>query len=129
MVAQANRTIQEVIEMHSNKIRTAVIAVAASLSLAGAAIAPAASQAQWHTLVVGGVIITHSNFTEGGVSPCTRISGELGKANSAVGDYKEWIGRHDAGEATAISELANAEAAVARARREAFEYGCDIAPA
>jgi hypothetical protein len=115
--------------MHSKKIRTSVIALATSLSLAGAAIAPAASQAQWHTLVVGGHIITHGNFTQGGVSPCTRISGELEKATSQVGDYKEWIGRHDAGEATAIEELANAEAAVVRARGEAFEYGCDVAPA
>ena len=115
--------------MQSNKIRTTVIALAASLSFAGAAIAPAASQAQWHTLVVGGRIITHSNFTQGGVSPCTRISGELEKATSQVGDYHEWIDRHDAGEATAKRELENAEAAVVRARGEAFEYGCDVAPA
>jgi hypothetical protein len=120
---------KEAIEMHSNRIRTAAIALAATLSVAGAAIAPAVSQAQWHTLVVGGQIITHNNFTQGGVSPCTRISGELEKATSQVGDYKEWIGRHDAGEATAKAELANAEAAVVRARGEAFEYGCDVAPA
>jgi len=115
--------------MQSYKIRTTTIALIASLSLAGAAIAPAASQAQWHTIVVGGHIITHGNFTQGGVSPCTRISGELEKSTSQVGDYKEWIERHDAGEATAKSELANAEAAVNRARGEAFEYGCDVAPA
>jgi hypothetical protein len=29
----------------------------------------------------------------------------------------------------ASKELENAEAAVLRARQEAFEYGCDIAPA
>ncbi len=115
--------------MHSNKIRTTLIALAASLTFAGAAIAPAASQAQWHTIVVGGQIITHGNFTEGGVSPCTRISGELEKSTSAVGDYNEWKDRHNAGEATAIAELANAEGAVNRARGEAFEYGCDVAPA
>lgn len=115
--------------MHSNRIRTTVIALAATLSLAGAAIAPAASQAQWHTIVVGGHVFTHGNFTQGGVSPCTRISGELEKATSAVGDYNEWKDRHDAGEATAIEEIANAEGAVNRARGEAFEYGCDVAPA
>ena len=115
--------------MLNNKIRTAVIAFAVSLSFAGAAIVPTASQAQWHTIVVGGHVITHGNFTQGGVSPCTRIAGELEKATSAVGDYEEWKGRKDAGEATATKELENAEAAVNRARGEAFEYGCDVAPA
>src|SRR5271154_6199937 len=115
--------------MLNSKIRTTVIALAASLGFVGAAIVPAASQAQWHTIVVGGHIITHGNFTPGGVSPCTRISGELDKASGAVGDYEEWKGRHDAGEATASKELENAEAAVNRARGEAFEYGCDVAPA
>jgi hypothetical protein len=115
--------------MQPSKIRTTLIGLATTLTLAGAAVAPAASQAQWHTIVVGGHVITHGNFTVGGVSPCTRISGELEKSTSAVGDYKEWVGRHDAGEATAKEELANAEGAVNRARGEAFEYGCDVAPA
>jgi len=51
------------------------------------------------------------------------------KFRTAVGDYEEWKGRHDAGEATATKEPENAEAAVNRARGEAFEYGCDVAPA
>lgn len=46
-------------------------------------------------------MITHGNFTEGGVSPCARIEGQLGSWEQAVGDYHEWVGRHDAGEATA----------------------------
>jgi len=115
--------------MLTTKFRTSIGVLAASLGFAGAAVVPAASQAQWHTIVVGGVVFTHSNYTEGGVSPCTRISGELAKAESQVGDYLEWKGRKDAGEATATEELANAEGAVNRARGEAFEYGCDVAPA
>lgn len=113
----------------STRIRTAVTVFVAALSFAIAAVAPAASQAQWHTIVVGGHIITHGNFTEGGVSPCTRIEGELGKAQGAVGDYKEWIERHDAGEATAKAGLAEAEGEVNRTSGEAFEYGCDTVAA
>lgn len=111
------------------KTRTALTALVATLSLAGAAAVPAASQAQWHTIVVGGHTITHGNFTEGGVSPCTRIEGELGKAQEHVGDYHEWIERHDAGEATAKEELERAEGDYVRASGEAFEYGCDVAAA
>ncbi|HET9676630.1 MAG TPA: hypothetical protein VFP21_03890 [Solirubrobacterales bacterium] len=111
--------------MSTIKIRTAVTVFVAALSFAVAAVAPAVSQAQWHTIVVGGHVFTHGNFTEGGVSPCTRIEGEIGKAEGAVGDDKDWIGRHDAGEATAKAGLAEAEGEVNRASGEAFEYGCD----
>lgn len=107
------------------KIRTALTVLVATLSFAAAAVVPAASQAQWHTIVVGGHVFTHGNFTEGGVSPCTRIEGELGKAQEHVGDYHEWIDRHDAGEATAKEELERAEGEYVRASGEAFEYGCD----
>lgn len=112
----------------NNRIRTVSVLVA-TLSFAVAAVAPAVSQAQWHTIVVGGHVFTHGNFTEGGVSPCTRIEGELVKAQGAVGDYKEWIGRHDAGEATAKAGLAEVEGEVNRASGEAFEYGCDTVTA
>lgn len=115
--------------MKTIKTRTALTTALAALTLALAAVAPAASQAQWHTIVVGGHTFTHENFTEGGVSPCTRIEGELGKAEGAVGDYKEWIGRHDAGEATAKEGLEQAEGEVVRASGEAFEYGCDTTTA
>jgi hypothetical protein len=115
--------------MLSTKIRTTAIVLVASAGFAIASVAPAVSQAQWHTLVVGGHVITHNNFTEGGVTPCVRINGQLGKAQQAVGDYTEWKSRHDAGEATATKELENAEAEVIRASGEAFEYGCDVAMA
>jgi len=115
--------------MLSTKIRTTIITLVASASFAAASVAPTVSQAQWHTIVVGGHVITHGNFTEGGVSPCVRINEQLGKAQGAVGDYTEWKERHNAGEATATKELENAEAEVNRASGEAFEYGCDVAMA
>lgn len=74
-------------------------------------------------------MITHGNFTEGGVSPCARIEGQLGSWEQAVGDYHEWVSRHDAGEATAKEELEDAEGEVNRASGEAFEYGCDVVTA
>jgi hypothetical protein len=116
--------------MLSTKIRKALITLVAVSSFAVMLVAPAASQAQWHTIVVDGQVITHGNFTEGGVSPCTRIEGQLGSWEKAVGDYHEWVGRHDAGEATAKEELEDAEGEVNRASGEAFEYGCDtVTPA
>src|SRR5271165_6358575 len=54
--------LKEAHEMLSTKIRTTFIALVASVGFAGAAIAPAVSQAQWHTIVVGGHVITHGNF-------------------------------------------------------------------
>jgi hypothetical protein len=118
--------------MFSSKIRPAVIALVTAASLAFTLAAPAASQAQWHTIVFGGHIFTHGNFTEGGVSPCARIKGQLGKAQGAVGTYTEQVnkpGLSGASKATAEEELANAEGEVNRASGEAFEYGCDTVAA
>jgi hypothetical protein len=117
--------------MFSTKIRPAVIALVTTASLAFTLAAPAASQAQWHTIVVGGHVFTHGNFTEGGVSPCDRIN-ELGKWQGAVGDDNDWLnskGIGPAGKANAEEELANAEGEVNRASGEAFEYGCDTVAA
>ncbi|MBS1880199.1 MAG: hypothetical protein JST31_11830 [Actinobacteria bacterium] len=115
--------------MSATKLRSTILALLVTACVAVPLAAPAASQAQWHTIVVGGHIFTHGNFTEGGKSPCTRINGQLGGWESAVGDYEEWVHRHDAGEATAKEELANAEGEVVRAQGEAFEYGCDTVAA
>jgi hypothetical protein len=118
--------------MSTTKIRTTIIALVASAGFAGTAVVPAVSQAQWHTIVVGGQVITHGNFTEGGVSPCTRINGQLGSAQNQVGDDHDWLevkGIGMAGKENANGALADAEAAVLRAEQEAFEYGCDNAPA
>ena len=110
--------------MFTTKTRNTIVALAAWTTVAAASIAPGAAQAQWHNYCVAGHCITHQNFTIGGVSPCTGINECLGAAESAVGDDKEWKERHDAGEGTATKELENNEAEVARARGEAFEYGC-----
>jgi hypothetical protein len=116
--------------MFTTKLRRTVITLVAAACLGSALVAPAASQAQWHTLNIGGHIIIHGNYNPGGVSPCQRIGGELGQWGGAVGDYHEWVDRHNAGEATAKEELANAEGEVVRVEGEAFEYGCDtVAPA
>jgi hypothetical protein len=101
------------IRTRTAKARAALAVLVAALSLTAAAAAPAVSQAQWHTIVVGGHVFTHGNFTEGGASPCKRIEGELHKAEGAVGN-----GNPDA------------EGEVVRTSGEAFEYGCDtVAPA
>lgn len=118
--------------MFSTKIRPAIIALVATASLAFTLAAPTASQAQWHTIVVGGHVFTHGNFTEGGVSPCARINEQLGKWQGAVGDDHDWLnlkGIGKAGKANAEAELANAEGEVNRLSGEAFEYGCDVATA
>ena len=116
----------------STKIRTAVTVLVATLSFTVAAVAPAVSQAQWHTIVVGGHVFTHGNFTEGGVSPCTRINNQLGAGLNLVGDDHDWLelkGLSQAGRENATKELETNEAIVRQAEREAFEYGCDNAPA
>ncbi|HEX3324115.1 MAG TPA: hypothetical protein VHR65_03095 [Solirubrobacterales bacterium] len=118
--------------MLSTKIRPAIVTLVATVSFAFTLAAPAASQAQWHTIVVGGHVITHGNFTEGGVSPCVRIDEQLGKWQGAVGDDGEWVNRKGigkVGKAIAEEELANAEGEVNRASGEAFEYGCDTVAA
>ncbi len=118
--------------MFSTKIRPALVALVATAGLVFALAAPAASQAQWHTIVVDGHVFTHGNFTEGGVSPCVRIDEQLGKWQGAVGDDGDWVNRKgigDAGKAIAEEELANAEGEVNRVSGEAFEYGCDTVAA
>ena len=118
--------------MLGTKIRPTVIALVTTAGLAFTLAAPAASQAQWHTIVVGGHVFTHGNFTEGGVSPCDRIEEQLGKWQGAVGDDGDWLnlkGIGKAGKANAEEELANAEGEVNRLSGEAFEYGCDTVAA
>lgn len=118
--------------MFSTKIRPSLVALITTAGLAFTLVAPAASQAQWHTIVVGGHVFTHGNFTEGGVSPCVRIEEQLGKWQDAVGDDGDWLnlkGIGKAGKANAEEELANAEGEVNRLSGEAFEYGCDTVAA
>ncbi|HWA53920.1 MAG TPA: hypothetical protein VG816_07085 [Solirubrobacterales bacterium] len=118
--------------MSGIKLRSTATALVTTVALALTLVAPAASQAQWHTIVVGGHVFTHGNFTEGGVSPCVRINEQLGKWQGAVGDDHDWLdlkGIGKAGKANAEEELANAEGEVDRLSGEAFEYGCDTVAA
>jgi hypothetical protein len=118
--------------MNTVRFRSSVVALIATAGFAGSAVVPAVSQAQWHTIVVGGQVFTHANFTEGGVSPCTRIGEQLGAAENLVGDDHDWgelKGISRAGLENATKDLEANEAAVLRAQQEAFEYGCDNAPA
>jgi hypothetical protein len=118
--------------MFGTKLRPTITALVTMAALTLALAAPAASRAQWHTIVVGGHIFTHGNFTEGGVSPCVRINEQLGKWQGAVGDDGDWLnlnGIGKAGKANAEAELANAEGEVNRLSGEAFEYGCDTVAA
>jgi hypothetical protein len=112
--------------MIRTKLRSIVIALIATSCLAVPLAAPAASQAQWHTIVVDGHVFTHGNFTEGGVSPCTRINKQLGGWEQAVGDLQEKVDHHVKGPGNAKEELEDAEGEVNRASGEAFEYGCDV---
>ena len=114
--------------MIRTKLRSIVIALIATSCLAVPLAAPAASQAQWHTIVVNGHVFTHGNFTEGGVSPCTRINKQLGGWEQAVGDLHEKIDHPSKGKGPgdAKEELEDAEGEVNRASGEAFEYGCDV---
>jgi hypothetical protein len=120
--------------MFTTKTRNLTIALVASLSFGVASVAPAVSQAQYHTICSGGVCFTHKNFTEGGVSPCVRIGEGLGKAENAVGDWEDRLTiANESNEkyAKEISshEIAEWEGQVSNLQREAFEYGCDAAAA
>ena len=115
--------------MIRTKLRTLAIALVATCTLAGPLVAPAVSQAQWHTIVVDGHIFTHGNFTEGGVSPCTRINKQLGGWEQAVGDLHEKLDHTSKGPGNAKEELEDAEGELNRASGEAFEYGCDVVAA
>ena len=75
--------------MISTKIRNTIIALTASLSFAGAAVAPSVSQAQWHTLCFSGHCTTHQNFKLEGKELCETINTNY---NNAYGGLLEAIG-------------------------------------
>ncbi len=117
--------------MLSTKIRTAAVLLAASAGFGVAAGAPAASQAQWHTICVGGHCTTHTNYTIGGKTPCEVIKGNYNNAykgllgamgprpvlvNGPSGPQVEEEQKH---------QIEQEEARVREAEREAFEWGCD----
>jgi hypothetical protein len=119
--------------MFSTKIRTTIIGLVASAGFAGALVAPAASQAQWHTYCVAGHCITHSNYTIGGVDPCTGIQSNYNTAYEglldAVQDKKEQevLVNPEMTPAEAQAQIEAAEAQVHQAELASFEWGCQLA--
>ena len=119
--------------MFSTKTRNAIIAAAASLSFAAAAVAPAVSQAQWHTICYAGHCTTHTNATLNGKAPCEAIKAGSG---SAYGGLLDAIGPRPVlvngpsgtqVEAERSHQIEEEEARVREAERAAFEWGCSPA--
>jgi hypothetical protein len=116
MVGSIKSAHKEANEMLSNKVRTTIIGLVASVSFVGASVAPAVSQAQWHTYCTAGHCITHSNFTIGGAEPCSVVSSNYSKAREALSDAKT------------TAEKEEAEGRVHSAEIESFTWGCDVVP-
>jgi hypothetical protein len=119
--------------MFSTRIPTAAVTLIAALSFAGASLIPTAAQAQWHTYCMAGHCITHTNFTIGGVSPCTGISSSYDKAYEglleAIENKKEQAGKvhPEMTQTEAQEQIEEAEASVHAASLASFEWGCDVA--
>jgi hypothetical protein len=119
--------------MLSTKTRITVTTLVASAGFAAAALAPAASQAQWHTYCVNGYCTTHQNYTIGGKSPCEVIQTNYNNAYdgllNALGEKNLFIGGPSPAQAEEerAKEVAEEEARVREAEREAFTYGCQLA--
>jgi len=119
--------------MLRTKIRIAVIPLVAVLSFTGASLLPNAAQAQWHTICTAGHCTTHKNFTIGGVSPCSAIGANYGKAYEglleALQAEKELPDKvhPEMTPAEAQADVEEAEAQVHSASIASFEWGCDIA--
>jgi hypothetical protein len=119
--------------MLSTKIRTTVVGLVASAGFLVASVAPAVSQAQWHTYCVSGHCITHTNFTSGGVEACPGINANYNKAYEglleAIQTKKEQADKvhPEITQAEAQVKIEEAEAQVHLASIAAFEWGCDVA--
>ena len=118
--------------MLNKKIRTILTSAAMAGTLAVAAIVPAVSQAQWHTICSAGHCTTHTNFTIGGKSPCENIKGNLNNAHdgllSAIDTRPLRIGGPSVTqvEQGRRAEIEREEARVAEAERASFEWGCQV---
>lgn len=116
-----------------SKTRTTIITLVASASFVVASMAPAVSQAQWHTYCVSGHCITHKNFTSGGVNPCAGTTANYNKAYEAlleaIQTKKEQADKvhPEMTQAEAQTKIEEAEAQVHLASIAAFEWGCDVA--
>jgi hypothetical protein len=119
--------------MLGTKTRTTIIALVASASFAAASVAPAVSQAQWHTICYAGHCTTHQNYTVGGVDPCTGINSNYGKAYEGLLEAIETKKAQadkvhpEMTQAEAQAKIEEAEAQVHLAEIAAFEWGCQAA--
>ena len=119
--------------MLSTKIRITITTLVASAGFGAAALAPAASQAQWHTYCVAGHCVTHQNFTIGGKEPCEVIQSNYNNAYdgllNAIDEKPLYIGGPSPTQAEQerAAQIAEEEARVREAEREAFTWGCQLA--
>jgi hypothetical protein len=119
-------------QMLSKKIRTILTGAVVAGALAVAAIVPAVSQAQWHTICTAGHCTTHKNFTIGGKSPCENIKENLNKAQdgllSAIDTRPLRIGGPSVTqvEKERSGEIEREEGRVREAERASFEWGCQV---
>ena len=118
--------------MFLNKTRVFVITLLTWAGLAAAAVAPSASQAQWHTICYGGHCTTHTNYTIAGQDPCTAISGQY---NTDYGAYLDALANQQQqavmvhpteSPAQTQADVDAAEAQVAADQRAAFMWGCSL---
>jgi hypothetical protein len=133
MVLQTNPPLKEANKMLSTRIRTIIVALVASAGFAGATVAPAVSQAQWHTICYAGHCTTHQNYTIGGQSPCVAIKSSYDKAYDglleAIENKKQQADKvhPEMTQAEAQARIEEDEALVEAASLSNFEWGCDIA--
>jgi hypothetical protein len=119
--------------MFATKTRITVTTLVASAGFAAAALAPAASQAQWLNYCVAGHCTTHQNFTIGGKNPCEAIQGNYNSAYdgllNALDEKNLYIGgpTPKQAEEQMATEAAEWEGRVREAEREAFTWGCQLA--
>jgi hypothetical protein len=115
------------------KTRCALVGAIASAGFAVASVAPAVSQAQWHTICYSGHCTTHTNYTIAGQNPCTSLNSQYSSDYSAYLDalqnQKEQAVMVDPTETPAQTQadVDAAEAQVAADQRAAFMWGCSLA--
>jgi hypothetical protein len=114
------------------KTRCAVIALVASASFAAASVAPAVSQAQWHTICYSGHCTTHTNYTIQGKDPCVAINGSY---DTDYGAYLDAL-QNQRQQAVMVdptmtpgqtqADVNDRQAQVLADQQAAFEWGCSL---
>lgn len=116
-----------------SKTRIVLAGIATSAAFLLASVAPAVSQAQWHTICTAGHCTTHSNYTIGGVSPCSGVKSSYEKAYEGLLEAletKKELPDEVHPEMTAAEAQENVEEAEGRVHQAevaGFEWGCDVA--